>query len=309
MTTYVPPKKNSAFILQLSLPSYGTLGRFQSNPTMVSGDVTISKDGGAFSNTTNLPTVTPAAGRSVQLSLTSTEMNADNIIVLFVDQTNPPEWVDTMVEIQTSAANIDDVATDVWSVGTRSLTILDEDSTMIDIDNSVWGGGTRTLTALDEDSTTLDLDTTIRAAVGLASANLDTQITGVNTNIDANEAKIDIIDTNVDAILIDTGTTLDGKIDTIDTVLDALVADIGSNGVGLTAIPWNAAWDAEVQSEVNDGLIAYDAATGTDVISITPPTVDAIADEIETRVIDANIVQVNDIVVNGVGTEANPWGP
>ncbi len=49
--------------------------------------------------------------------------------------------------------------------------------------------------------------------------------------VDANEAKIDIIDTNVDAILIDTGTdipatltTIEGKIDTVDTVVDAIQA-------------------------------------------------------------------------------------
>lgn len=33
-------------------------------------------------------------------------------------------------------------------------------------------------------------------------------------------------------------------------------ARIGANGAGLTAVPWNASWDAEVQSEVNDGLVA-----------------------------------------------------
>ncbi len=32
--------------------------------------------------------------------------------------------------------------------------------------------------------------------------------------------------------------------------------DIGVAGAGLTAIPWNAAWDAEVQSEVDDALVA-----------------------------------------------------
>lgn len=32
--------------------------------------------------------------------------------------------------------------------------------------------------------------------------------------------------------------------------------DIGVAGAGLSAIPWNASWDAEVQSEVNDALIA-----------------------------------------------------
>lgn len=34
-------------------------------------------------------------------------------------------------------------------------------------------------------------------------------------------------------------------------------------GAGLTAIPWNAAWDAEVQSECADALTAYDAPTNT----------------------------------------------
>ena len=38
-------------------------------------------------------------------------------------------------------------------------------------------------------------------------------------------------------------------------------AEIGAAGAGLTAIPWNAAWDAEVQSEVTDGLNAYDPPT------------------------------------------------
>lgn len=42
-------------------------------------------------------------------------------------------------------------------------------------------------------------------------------------------------------------------------------ARIGSNGSGLTAIPWNSSWDAEVQSEVFDAL---DAAY-TDATSLT----------------------------------------
>lgn len=52
----------------------------------------------------------------------------------------------------------------------------------------IWSVATRSLTALDEDSTTLDLDATIRAAVGMASANLDTQLDALptaNENADA----------------------------------------------------------------------------------------------------------------------------
>ena len=58
--------------------------------------------------------------------------------------------------------------------------------------------------------------------------------------------------------------TTNGKIDTVDTVVDAILVDtaeIGSAGAGLTAVPWNSSWDAEVQSECTDALNAYDPPT------------------------------------------------
>ncbi len=44
-------------------------------------------------------------------------------------------------------------------------------------------------------------------------------------------------------------------------------AVIGALGAGLTGVPWNAAWDAEVQSEAADALVAYDPATHTELIA------------------------------------------
>lgn len=99
---------------------------------------------------------------------------------------------------------------------------------------------------------------------------------------DAGGLDADAMRSDVAAILVDTGTTLDGKLDTIDNFLDTEIAaiistlgtpagasvsadiavieaqtdDIGTAGAGLTAIPWNASWDAEVQSEVQDALVA-----------------------------------------------------
>lgn len=35
-------------------------------------------------------------------------------------------------------------------------------------------------------------------------------------------------------------------------------AEIGAAGAGLTAVPWNADWDAQVESECNDALVAQD---------------------------------------------------
>lgn len=46
--------------------------------------------------------------------------------------------------------------------------------------------------------------------------------------------------------------TVDGNVDEI--LLDT--AEIGAAGAGLTAVPWNSSWDAEVQSEVTDALEA-----------------------------------------------------
>lgn len=50
-----------------------------------------------------------------------------------------------------------------------------------------------------------------------------------------------------------TGNTLNA-VGTVSSDLSGLINDIGSNGAGLTALPWNAAWDAEVQSEVQDAI-------------------------------------------------------
>lgn len=43
--------------------------------------------------------------------------------------------------------------------------------------------------------------------------------------------------------------------------IEAQTDDIGTAGAGLTAVPWNSAWDAEVQSEVADALAVYDPPT------------------------------------------------
>ena len=40
---------------------------------------------------------------------------------------------------------------------------------------------------------------------------------------------------------------------------------LGAAGAGLTAVPWNAAWDAEVQSEATDTLNAYDPPTNAEM--------------------------------------------
>lgn len=63
--------------------------------------------------------------------------------------------------------------------------------------------------------------------------------------------------------------------------------DIGVAGAGLTAVPWNAAWDAEVQSEVDDALVAQRldelVNADSDIDGAAPPTVGSVVFELLTK--------------------------
>lgn len=77
---------------------------------------------------------------------------------------------------------------------------------------------------------------------------------------DATEAKQDII-----IALI--GTPAGASVSADIAAVEAQTDDIGAAGAGLSAIPWNAAWDAEVQSEATDALNAYDPPTRAEATS------------------------------------------
>jgi hypothetical protein len=64
MASYEPVIKNGASgaIFYVALKPRTATGHFQTNPTLASGDVKISIDGGAFANLGTLPDVEPNAG-------------------------------------------------------------------------------------------------------------------------------------------------------------------------------------------------------------------------------------------------------
>lgn len=173
MATMIPPQKNVEYIFYVGLVSQVNTKLLQNNPTLAAGDVLVSTDGGATSNLDTLPAVTPASSDIVKVTVSTTEMNGDNIIIVFSDVAGS-EWCDLIVNIQTSAQSLDTIDTNVDSV-------------------------------LTDTGTTLD-------------------------------GKLDTIDSNVDAILVDTGTTLDGKITTVDTVVDGIQTDLSNGTDGLGAL-------------------------------------------------------------------------
>ncbi len=69
--------------------------------------------------------------------------------------------------------------------------------------------------------------------------------------------------------------------------IEAQTDDIGAAGAGLTGIPWNAAWDAEVQSEVEDALVVHRLDellnADSDIDGAAPPTVGSVFHELMSK--------------------------
>jgi hypothetical protein len=101
MPSYNPPVRGQQFIFYLGLPSQSDPKTMQSNPTLASGDAKVSKDGGALANLNTLPAVTPASGKLVKVTLSASEMDADNVTVVLSDAAGA-EWCDVVANIQPS---------------------------------------------------------------------------------------------------------------------------------------------------------------------------------------------------------------
>lgn len=74
---------------------------FEATPvTIASGDLKISKDGGAFANTTTA-SFSHVAGGIYSIPLTATEMQAKVVVIKIIDQTGTKEWEDQAIVITT----------------------------------------------------------------------------------------------------------------------------------------------------------------------------------------------------------------
>lgn len=165
------PIKNQALTFTWQLISQADTKLFKANPTLATGDFKISKDGGAFANLTNLPTVTPAGGSTIEFVLTASEMNADRVAIECKDAAGA-EWCDSSINILTLAAAT--VAANVTQVEGTDATDF-----FATLDDAVLSA----IAALNNLS-----QANIRTAVGLASANLDTQLADLPTNAELSTA-------------------------------------------------------------------------------------------------------------------------
>jgi|SRR5580765_1237934 hypothetical protein len=179
MASQVTPKKNAAYSFYAALTSQANTNVFQANPTLTTGDVKVSIDGGALQNIATLPVVTPAASKAILVSLSSTEMNADNTQVIFSDAAGA-EWADALFNIQTTARQVDDLA--FPSTSGRGLDVSATGEAGIDWGNIGSPTATNTLSA-----TTISTTQVVATATAL----------GTQAKADVNAEVVDVVGVDV----------------------------------------------------------------------------------------------------------------
>ncbi len=236
---------------------------FESTPvTIASGDCKISKDGGAFANTTTASFV-HVAGGIYSIPLTATEMQAKVVVVKIVDQTGTKEWEDQAIivatvnhasaEIPSLWASVQDIAANAitaTSIASDAITAAKIADNAIDaasiadgaIDAATLATGTITAAkfaagaidaaaiatdAIDADAIKTDAVTEIQSGLATASA-LSTVAGYVDTEVAAIKAKTDNLPSDpasASTIATAFGVT-NGKIDAVDDYVDTEVAAI-----------------------------------------------------------------------------------
>jgi hypothetical protein len=206
-----------------------------------------------------------------------------------------------------------------------------------EVGTAVWATAARTLTALDEDSTTLDLDATIRAAVGMASANLDTQISSVQSDTNDIQTRLPAalvsgrMDSSVGAAAANSITAsalaADAVAEIADGVWDEALAGhatAGSAGAGLSAAssagdPWSTLLPGAYGAGTAGKIIGdnINATVGSRATQTSVDTVDTVADAIKVKTdqlnftvageVDANAQSMNNTTINGTGTSGDKW--
>jgi hypothetical protein len=115
---------------------------------------------------------------------------------------------------------------------------------------------------------TNDLQTRVPAA--LVGGRIDASVGAMAADVVTSSALAASAVTEIQSGLA-TAAALDAVDNFVDTEITAIQTTLGAAGAGLTAIPWNASWDAEVQSEVADALTAYDPPTNAEMEARTIP--------------------------------------
>lgn len=177
MATQVPPKINTVHTFYVSLASQASSHVMQANPTLATGDVKVAIDDGAPANLATLPVVDADFTKRVKVELSAGEMNGDNITIIFSDAAGA-EWDDLVLNLQTTARQIDDLA--YPTVSGRSLDVSAGGEAGID-----WANVGSPTTALNLSGTNIDADQAV-ASVSGAVGSVTGAVGSVTGNVGGN---------------------------------------------------------------------------------------------------------------------------
>ena len=187
----------------------------------------------AFNRTTNAPLTGDAANITANLRLDGGAANA-------VDDVNPTELEDGfyVFDITAAEANADNIlispassTANIQVIGCPAALYTRDDFTVTEIRQEMDSNSTR-LAAIETDTTGINGE----AMRGTNSAATATALATVDSNVDAIlvdtgttiPGTITTVDSNVDAVLVDTGTTLPAILATIDGIVDNILTDTGT---------------------------------------------------------------------------------
>jgi hypothetical protein len=240
-------KKNEEFIFYVALLTSGDDDEIKDTPTIAAGDVRASTDGAAFGNLATLPSVDPAADRAVKVTLSATEMNGDNVIVTFEDQTPTEEWQALVVTIHTKAVDIDDLVRSTTPANTLDVSATGEAG----VD---WGNVGSATSTVALTNTTCGTVTTLTGHTAQTGDNYARLGAPVGADISADIASVQ---TDTTAIVADTNELQTDWVNAgrLDALLDAVVADVAE--LNDTKIPDTislAAFNAEMDAVLDTAI-------------------------------------------------------
>jgi hypothetical protein len=286
---YNPPVKNEDFIVRIALADMNTPGSFKSSATIAAGDFKVDKDGGGLTNLGTLPSVDPASSVLVKITLSSTEMNADVVTLVCVDQTAPKEWCDFVLCIQTSSASagsaptVQEIVDGVWdearashadsgSFGEGAASVQGNVTGSV---GSVTGAVGSVTGAVGSVTGAVGSVTgavgSVTGAVGSVTGSVGSVATGGITTasfaagaIDAAAIAANAIGASelaADAVTeIQSGLATAAALQTVDDNVDAILADTGTDGVVVASINANAITATSIATDaITAAKIAPDA--------------------------------------------------
>jgi hypothetical protein len=117
-----PPIRGVQYVCYVGLYSQANPNVFKSNPTLAAGDVLIQRDGGTRGNINTLPS-SPNADDDVKVTVSATEMDADNVVITFHDVAGA-EWCDLKIPIQPTSLGYPGTVNDAAATTTSFKTNL-----------------------------------------------------------------------------------------------------------------------------------------------------------------------------------------